>query len=133
MKRFRLELIAAAVVVIGVMLIIDWQPILGGVERVVVAVAGSVPFSMLLGSGLALGAALFMAWQVRLRFLRSAYWRASTCPRCGSAIHRVHRSPMDKAVSKVFLPHGRRYRCENAACGWTGLRKARHREVMSEK
>lgn len=133
MKRFRVELIAAAVVVIGVMLIIDWQPILNGVERVVVAVAGSVPLSMLLGSMVALGAAMFIAWRMRVRFLRSSYWRASTCPRCGSPIHRVHRSALDKAVSKVFLPHGRRYRCENAQCGWTGLRKARHREVMSEK
>lgn len=45
--------------------------------------------------------------------------RRSTCPTCGQAIRRIHRTEADRQVQ-----HGaalRRYQCTAAACGWQGL------------
>jgi len=130
LRNFRVELIAVLVVAIGVLLIIDWTPLMAEIDRVIVETAGHVTLTAFVGGMLVTGGLAFVGWRVRVRFLSSRYWRATVCPVCGGAIHRVHRSLWDKAVSRVFLPHARRYRCENTTCSWTGLRKARHREVM---
>lgn len=124
-RNFRVELIALAVLAVGLALLLDWAPIMTLVDRVVVGLAQRLTPVMLIGLGLAIGAVGFIGWRLRVRFLSSPYWRATMCPRCGGPIHRVHRSLLDKAVSKVFLPHARRYRCEKANCGWTGLRHSR--------
>jgi hypothetical protein len=110
------------VIVAGVFLLLDWSPILLVVDQVVVGVSQRLTPARLIGAVLVMGAGVFIAWRARVRFLRSAHWRATTCPRCGSPIHRVHRTVLDKAASRVLLPHARRYRCEQAECGWTGLR-----------
>ena len=124
-RNFRVELIALSVLVVGLALLLDWSPLMMLVDRVIIGLAQRLTPIMLIGLGLVIGAGGFIGWRARVRFLSSPYWRATTCPRCGSPIHRVHRSLLDKAVSKVFLPHARRYRCEKADCGWSGLRHSR--------
>jgi hypothetical protein len=131
-RDFRVELLALMVIVVGVFLMLDWSPILlvvdqvvVGIEQVVVGAARRLTPAMLIGTVLIIGAGVFIAWRVRVRFLNSAYWRATTCPRCGSPLHRVHRSRLEKAASKVFLLHAWRYRCERAECRWSGLRHSR--------
>jgi len=124
-RNFRVELIALAVLMAGLALLLDWAPIMTLVDRVIVGLAQRLTPIMLIGLALTVGAIAFIGWRMRVRFLSSPYWRATACPRCGNPIHRVHRSLLDKAVSKVFLPHARRYRCEKADCGWTGLRHSR--------
>jgi hypothetical protein len=67
--------------------------------------------SDLLGWVLVLVALTFIAWRSRYHFIHSEYWKAVNCPKCGSALHRIHRTSWDR-----FLPHGcpaRRYRCKN--------------------
>ncbi len=124
-RSYRVEWIALAVVALGVALLVDWTPVMTVVDSVVVGVARQLTFATLFGLTLVCGGVVFIAWRGRVRFLSSSYWRATVCPRCGSPIHRVHRSLLDRVVSKVFLPHARRYRCEQAECGWTGLRHSR--------
>jgi hypothetical protein len=124
-RSYRVEWIALAVVALGVALLVDWTPVMALVDSFIVGVARQLTFATLLGLVLVCGGVVFIAWRGRVRFLSSPYWRATVCPRCGSPIHRVHRSPLDKTVSKVLLPHARRYCCEQAECGWTGLRHSR--------
>jgi hypothetical protein len=124
-RTYRVEFIALGVLVVGMVLLLDWTPIVTVVDRVIVGVAQQLTLPTLIGIVLVAGAGAFIGWRGRVRFLSSPYWRATTCPRCDSPIHRVHRSLLDKAAGKVFLPHARRYRCEKPNCGWTGLRHSR--------
>jgi predicted RNA-binding Zn-ribbon protein involved in translation (DUF1610 family) len=131
-RGFRVELLTLGVITMGVFLQIDWSPTLSVVDQAVVGVFRQLTPAMLIGAVLVVGVSVFIVWRVRVRFFSSAHWRATACPRCGSPIHRVHRSLLDKVVSKVFLPHARRYRCEKAECGWSGLRHSR-RTMNNEK
>jgi len=124
-RNYRVEFIALGVLVVGVVLLLDWTPVITLVDGVIVGMAQRLTPIMLIGLGLVIGAGTFIGWRGRVRFLSSPHWRATACPRCGSPIHRVHRNVVDKAVSKLFLPHARRYRCEKPECGWTGLRHSR--------
>jgi hypothetical protein len=131
MKKYRIEIIAAIVVVVGVLLLIDLTPILNAIDRFAVTIARSLTPAILIGLGLIAAASVFIAWRIRVRFLNSAYWRVTVCPRCGGVIHRIHRSMPDKVVSKIFLPHAGRYRCEQ--CSWSGLRHGRRHERESAR
>jgi hypothetical protein len=124
-RTYRVELIALGVLVLGVVLLLDWAPVMAAIDRVIAGMAQRLTLSIVIGAALVVGAGAFIGWRARMRFLSSPYWRAAACPRCGSPIHRVHRSLLDKAASKMFLPHARRYRCEKPECGWTGLRHSR--------
>ena len=124
-RNHRVEFIALGVLVVGLVLLLDWTPVMTLVDRIILGLAQRLTPIMLIGLGLVSGAVVFIGWRARVRFLSSPYWRATTCPRCGSPIHRVHRNMLDKVASKLFLPHARRYRCEQTACGWTGLRHSR--------
>ncbi len=79
----------------------------------------------LLGGVLLLAAVLFLFWRGRYHFIHSAYWQARNCPKCGSGLHRIHRTRWDHILSRTLLPGARRYRCKNRACGWSGLRDRR--------
>lgn len=65
----------------------------------------------------------FIIWRVRYRFSHSDRWLISECPRCGSPIHRVHRSGFDRVITYLLLPHFHRYLCTNQDCRWSGLRR----------
>jgi hypothetical protein len=121
-RSYRVELIALMVIGVGIFLLLDWSPIITAVDQVVMEVFSQLTLATLIGMVLVVGAGVFIAWRARVRFLSSAHWRATVCPRCGSPLHRVHRSLLEKAASKVLLLHARRYRCEKAECDWSGLR-----------
>jgi len=48
--------------------------------------------------------------------------KPSVCPKCGAAVHRAHRRPIERVVSLV-VPL-RRYSCHH--CGWSGVRVGIH-------
>ncbi len=90
-RSFRVEFIALSVLVVGVVLLLDWTPVVTLVDRIVIGLAQRLTLGMLIGLVLVIGAVAFIGWRARVRFLSSPYWRATMCPRCGSPIHRVHR------------------------------------------
>jgi len=79
----------------------------------------------LLGAALAVVALVFILWRGRYHFYRSEYWQAVNCPKCGSGLHRIHRTTWDRFLSRTLLRGARRYQCKNRECGWTGLRQWR--------
>jgi len=79
---------------------------------------------------------VFIVWRVRYRFFNSEHWKATTCPKCGSEIHRIHRTSLDRFLSAIFLPFAARYQCTNSDCKWSGLRRRRsskHRDASPER
>ncbi len=127
-RQYRIEIIAGILVIVGLLLIVDWPSIITALNRIIGPFIRRLTPVGLIGLALIVGALAIIAWRMRVRFLRSAYWRIAACPRCGSPILRVHRSRLDKVVSAILLPHARRYRCSNAACGWQGLRHSHRHE-----
>ena len=87
----------------------------------------SLSLSDLIGWFLLILAIVLALWMVRNRFINSASLRATSCPKCGSSLHRIHRNSIDRLLSRTVLPHARRYLCANPECLWTGLRHPRHR------
>lgn len=63
-----------------------------------------------------------VVWRVRWRVQHNPALTDLHCPRCGGAIHRVHRHTVDRLAS-IFVPV-RRYRCTNRECLWSGVRVA---------
>jgi hypothetical protein len=63
-------------------------------------------------------------WRVRWRLQRTPALVDLQCPRCGGAIHRIHRRTVDHLLS-VIVPV-RRYHCANRECGWTGVKVSTH-------
>ena len=82
--------------------------------------------SDLLGILFLAAALAIVVWRIRWRLLNSVRFTGRQCPRCGSALHRVHRHGLDRALS-VVVPV-RRYRCGNLECRWNGLRFGRGHE-----
>ena len=85
----------------------------------------AIPLSIVIGWLLVLLAVSFVIYRVRHRFTTSNRWQATECPRCGSGLQRIRRNSIDRFLSRTLLPSARRYRCENAACRWSGLRRKR--------
>ena len=82
----------------------------------------------LLGWLLVLGGLAFVLWRGRHHFYRSEYWKAVDCPKCGSGLHRIHRTTWDRFLSRTLLLGARRYLCKNPECGWSGLRDRREED-----
>jgi hypothetical protein len=140
LREYRVELIALAVVVLGVFLLVEQFEIRVTVRDAIIWLAtSSVQFvqvtkaralefitkfslSDLIGWSLILGTVTFFALRARYRFTRSDYWRTTTCPKCGSPLERIPRKRIHYILGKTILPHARRYRCSNKECQWTGLR-----------
>jgi uncharacterized paraquat-inducible protein A len=140
LREYRVELIALAAALLGVFLLTEqfeiratlrawlsalanglWLGLNALIDRLLVYLK-AFTLSDLLGWLLVIGAIVFTFWRARLRFVSSTYWQSKVCPRCGSSVMRVHRHSLDRLLSATFLPDARRYRCTNAACGWSGLR-----------
>ena len=130
-KSRRFEILALAIVVVGILLLVDFSPILNVLRASVGDITSRFSPAVWLGLILIAGGLLLLGYLLRVRFLRSAYWRSTTCPRCGERLHMIHRRWYDRLLSKTVLPHARRYRCDNATCRWTGLRHIAHRSRSS--
>jgi hypothetical protein len=87
----------------------------------------------LVGGFVVLAGILFVLWRIRYRLGKSQRWRSRACPRCGSTLHRVHRTTLDRFIGFLVLPHSRRFRCDNPDCRWTGLLYGRHHAEAAEK
>ena len=127
-RKYRIEIITVIVVVIGAIVVLDLTSIVTTANRIMVLVFGRLTPAAAIGLVLIVGTIVFIGWRLRVRFLRSSLWRISVCPRCGSPIQRVRRTWLDRVVSALVLPHARRYRCSNPACGWEGLRYSRRHD-----
>jgi hypothetical protein len=82
-----------------------------------------VTLSDLVGLAIILVAAALVLSRVRWRLLTMPRFTVRQCPRCQGPLHRIHRRSLDRAIN-LCLPV-RRYRCDNRACGWRGLRTGR--------
>jgi len=141
-REYRIELAALLIGLLGVFLIveqIDLRSLLTGIAEAVRSNLNSAvdkilgyftnfSLSDMLGWLIACLVLVFVAWRIRYRFSRSGRWEADQCPRCGSELHRVHRSGFDRILCGTFLPDARRYRCDDKCCAWTGLRRRRASE-----
>jgi len=83
-------------------------------------------FSNVVGSLLVFVAIAFVTWRIRWRLITAPRFAKRVCPRCGSALHRIHRHSLDHVIN-LFVPV-RRYRCGNRECSWRGLRVGRSLE-----
>ena len=83
--------------------------------------------SNLVGIGLVFTGIAAALWRFRSKFLNSDHWNASACPKCGSSLHRIHRTGFDRFLSRSILPDARRYLCSDRECGWKGLLRHIHR------
>ena len=138
-KEYTIEIIALVIALGGIFLLVEQFEIraalrenlakssgwLAGLVRSILdGISGFVSnltLSDLTGLILILAAAAFLVWRTRYHFLRSERWRAANCPRCGSKLHRIHRTTLDRLLAFTLLPKGRRYICANPECGWKGL------------
>jgi hypothetical protein len=146
-KEYRIEFSALLVFLLGIFLVLEQLEIRKTAKIWLASILASLrnwvvgstftslktyfkTFSLsdLLGWGLILLTIGFIIWRVRYRFLKSPHWTGTVCPECGGVLHRVHRTSWDKVVSKLFLPHARRYRCFTPGCGWSGLRHHLHHD-----
>jgi hypothetical protein len=140
LKEYRIEAIAVLLALVGVFLLVEQLEIRATLRKILTDSTGWIAnlartlldgvynyilgFSLsdLVGWVLIFSAAAFIIWRFRYHYLRSARWRSNTCPRCGSSLHRIRRSNLDRLLTKIFLPHAGRYLCANSTCRWSGLR-----------
>lgn len=101
--------------------------ILSNLQEEVNSLVGLFTPSNVLGFILVFSALAAVLWRLRSRFLNSDQWNASACPKCGSSLHRIHRSGFDRFLSRSILPDARRYLCSDRECGWEGLLCQIHR------
>jgi hypothetical protein len=134
------EIIAAAVVGLGIFLILERMNIrlallqaagigvqnalhaIGHVDDAVADLIARITLSNALGFVLVLGAGIAIVLRVRWRLVQTESLTTLRCPRCGGSIHRVHRRLGDRAISWFVLV--RRYSCWNRECRWCGIRVA---------
>ena len=141
LQDYRFELIWAAVVALGLFLILErfnirqalraWIKTLmetsrGGIGRladVVLELLNTTTLSDVIGFVLIVGALAAIVLRFRWRLLHSARLTSLQCPKCGRDLHRVHRRGLDHLISAFVTV--RRYRCSNRECDWHGLRVGR--------
>jgi membrane protein required for beta-lactamase induction len=138
-SEYKFELGALGVGLLGVLLIVErvelkktllasinyFKSLAINITNAVVEKITNFSVSDLLGMLVVFMAILFLVWRIRVRFEKSSHWLADVCPRCGSELHRVHRTSFDRLLSQTLLPDARRYRCANRECAWEGLRRRR--------
>ena len=139
LKEYRIEAIAVLLALVGVFLLVEQFEIRATLRKILTDSTGwlanlartlldgfsnyirGFTLSDAIGWLLIFSAAAFIVWRFRYHYLRSERWLSTTCPRCGSPLHRIHRSKLDRLLAKIFLPHAGRYLCANSACRWSGL------------
>jgi len=150
LKEYWIEIGALIILSLGIFLLVErmeirstiWQTILNAktlfqseaelfVKGMIVFV-GNFTLSDTIGTLFVILAVIFVLWRIRYRFLHSDFWLATTCPKCGSELHRVHRSKFDHFLSRTVLPKSHRYECSNPECNWSGLRRRGRRKREKE-
>ena len=137
-KKYRFELVWAGLVLVGLFLLFEpfslretlwvWARTtahrllihLSRLDEVIGNFLARTSPSDLVGFALIVAAVVALAVHTRQRLLTDQRYTAIKCPKCNGAIHRVHRSALDRWVS-AYVPV-RRYRCADSRCGWQGLR-----------
>lgn len=145
-REYRVEFLALLIALLGIFLLTEQfelrKMVFGFLQNVFASLKGlggsvlrgigdylaNFTLSDLLGWILILLTIAFIAWRIRYRFIHSEYWQATLCPKCGSELHRIHRTSLDTLISNTLLPGARRYECANPDCDWSGLRQHRHSE-----
>jgi len=150
-REYRVEIIAILVLLLGLFLLVErmqirqsllgftrsaWDGffnIINSVWEWMTSFLTVMTISDIIGILLVISVVIFGLWRIRYRFEHSKKWLAVTCPKCGSAIIRIHRTPVDKILGAIFLPNARRYACRNENCDWKGLRRKGRRREYQEK
>lgn len=146
LREYRVEVIALVIALLGLLMVLQRHQIepwlktafsqgVEGAKQLNRSLRVSVPQfidsltpTMVLGVLIVIGMIVFVVWRIRYRFFNSDHFKATVCPKCGSEIHRIHRSVIDRFLSVTFLPYARRYGCGNRDCNWSGLRRRRHHD-----
>ncbi len=144
LKEYRVELIALLVVLFGFFLLVEQLDIRVTVFRfisqaynqiraaginiysVVSNYAKAITLSDAIGWVIIIGASFFFFHRARYRFLLSIYIPDRTCPICGEAVRRVHRTSWDKFLQRVLFSKFLRYACRNEECRWSSIALSRH-------
>jgi hypothetical protein len=141
-QRYRLEIIAVGIIGLGAVLLVAPRDAPGAPAEVVAALRAWVDAlardlrgrlleergrGELLGLGMVVAAGVFVAWRARRHVLHARRFAAHACPRCGGRLARVHRTIGDRVLGAVLVLPLHRYRCREAACGWSGLRLGGHK------
>lgn len=143
-KKYRFELAWTGLVLVGLFLLFEpfslretlWAWARGTAHRLLIHLssldqaignflARTSP-SDLLGFALIAAAVVALLLHTRQRLLTDERYTAIKCPKCSGAIHRVHRTSLDRWVS-AYVPV-RRYRCADSRCRWEGLRTGTSRQ-----
>ena len=137
-REYLTEIVLAGIILIGIFLLVErmdirvtlwyWLSTLlvgltSGLELVIgqsVQRITSMTLSDLVGLALIVASLVAVLWRVRWRLTHDQRFSSDTCPVCGSELHRIHRTRLDRIVN-VFAP-ARRHQCKNDECGWSGLR-----------
>ena len=135
LREWRIEIFMVAVVLIGLALVLEQvqirtnlrqslEAVVLGLGSAVGAVADraiTISRSDALGIALIVAVLILTRWRLRWRLLHSPRFSGNRCPQCGQRMHRIHRKPADKVISRLIVPV-RRFACNAKNCGWIGLR-----------
>lgn len=135
LQKWRVEIVLFVALAAGLFLLLERMSIRTAIrdglrtvgsasEQLLVRVADLVvphTASDAVGLVLLVGVLLLARWRLRWRLQRSPSLTAKYCPNCGEALHRVHRRPLDRAISLAIAPV-HRYVCSSPDCRWKGLR-----------
>jgi len=99
------------------------QSLIAAFARGLVRFVQGTTLSDLVAYVLILAVVVLIAWRTRQRVLTNPRLAQIQCPRCGGDLHRIHRRWHHRLLNLV-IPI-RRYRCQDSACGWRGLRVMR--------
>jgi predicted RNA-binding Zn-ribbon protein involved in translation (DUF1610 family) len=150
-KEYKIEIIAALIGLFGLFLLVERLNLRDAIVAMLRATGATIAklgqwimdgivqyfynisVSDMLGWLLVMLALAFAVWRIRYRFVQSDRFSADSCPNCGADLHRVHRTSLDRSLSKTLLPEARRYRCTNPDCGWQGLRQRRTSEPQRHR
>lgn len=134
-RNWRVEIILVVALALGLFLLLEritiraaligWAGDLLSATGVVLRSAAGLflprSLSDFFGFLLITGVVVLAVRRVRWRLMNSPSLTAKRCPKCGSSLHRVHRTPIDRAISRLFVPV-HRYLCSKPECRWRGLR-----------
>jgi hypothetical protein len=135
LKQWRVELSLLALAALAVFLLIEQWNIRSTLIRwlrtsssaIVVALGaavqrwGNITLSNLIGFVLIVLVLLLARRRVRWRLTHTESLTRRSCPKCGSSLHRIHRTWLDRTIDRLVAPV-HRYKCSNHECSWKGLR-----------